>query len=245
MTTRKWKHYPDNVRYYISTKGDVVRRSIDPRAKKFKKLKPVIRGGYLFVSIGKDKQKPVHALVLETFDRKRRKKEVCRHLNGIKSDNRLKNLKWGTYKQNEDDKILHGTKLFGDRVYNCRLTNKQIRDIFTSTKSLRSLSNKYNVTLGHIRSIKRSNRHGLVTKDLTAGSVYMGKPSGHEHGRSELTKSEARRVMLAKGSYAEIAETFGISKHIVGAIKRKDRYSEATVGLQPPVPTRRNRRKHE
>ena len=239
----RWKQYPYNPRYYVSTDGEVMRKNKDPRAKRFKKLKPVPRDGYLFVSIGKDVQKPIHALVLETFDRPKRRREVCRHLDGISTNNRLSNLKWGTHQENEDDKLQHGTRVHGEIHYLAKLTNEQVLRIFTSNLSLKRLADKYATDIRQIRSIKERRSYALVTKDHIAGETYMGKPSGHEHGRSELTKVEARKIMIATGSYDEIAERFGTSKHIVGAIKRKDRYADATAGLHPPIRTRRNIRR--
>lgn len=52
----------------------------------------------------------VHTLVLEAFVGSRPgPKSQCRHLNGVRTDNRLTNLKWGTAKENARDKVRHGT----------------------------------------------------------------------------------------------------------------------------------------
>jgi hypothetical protein len=50
---------------------------------------------------------------------------VC-HDNGNPGDNRPKNLKYGTYKDNEDDKARHGRKLLGDRHPVAKLTPEKV-----------------------------------------------------------------------------------------------------------------------
>jgi len=50
----------------------------------------------------------VNRLVLETFCGSQPHKQT-RHLNGVKTDNRISNLKWGTAAENAEDRIRHGT----------------------------------------------------------------------------------------------------------------------------------------
>ncbi len=50
-------------------------------------------------------------ILLTTFVRHSNPGEVCRHLNDIKTDDRLKNLAWGTYGQNLQDAIKNGRRL--------------------------------------------------------------------------------------------------------------------------------------
>ena len=61
------------------------------------------KGGYFFAF-----SSPVHAFVLRAFRGLRPAGMVARHLNGIKTDNRLGNLKWGTPGENRDDMFRHG-----------------------------------------------------------------------------------------------------------------------------------------
>lgn len=50
----------------------------------------------------------IHTLVLTAFVGPRPEGMECRHLNGIRTDNRVENLAWGTLKENTADKALHG-----------------------------------------------------------------------------------------------------------------------------------------
>ena len=72
----------------------------------------------------------VHRLVLEAFEGdKSEDAPVTRHLNGIRHDNRLCNLKWGTYAENERDKRRHGTACIGEKNPNVILTEQDIKYI--------------------------------------------------------------------------------------------------------------------
>lgn len=52
--------------------------------------------------------KYTHVMVLEAFDRPRHPGEEARHLNDIKSDNRLINLRWGSRSDNAKDRVRNG-----------------------------------------------------------------------------------------------------------------------------------------
>lgn len=69
-----------------------------------KVLKPCYAQGYARVSLSKKeskiKQALVHRLVAEVFIENSDNKRTVNHINGIKSDNRLENLEWCTYSEN-------------------------------------------------------------------------------------------------------------------------------------------------
>lgn len=102
-----WWHYE------VSTFGNVRRRTSFhhwPIGRPLKKIRK--RDGYLAVNLRGDhkvKLTSVHQLVLSTFrGPPPRPDMIVRHLNGIKTDNRLSNLAWGTAKENSADAIAHG-----------------------------------------------------------------------------------------------------------------------------------------
>jgi DNA-binding phage protein len=54
---------------------------------------------------------------------------VVRHLDGIKTNNASDNLRWGTRKENEADKLLHGKTPLGERHWKSVLTEKLVISI--------------------------------------------------------------------------------------------------------------------
>ena len=70
----------------------------------------------------------VHRLVMLAFDGPQPEGMECRHLNGNPADNRIENLKWGTRKENEADKVSHGTDNSGERHGRAKLQNWQAKE---------------------------------------------------------------------------------------------------------------------
>lgn len=58
---------------------------------------------------GRYEQLDVHVMVLSAFVSARPAGCVARHLNGDPQDNRLENLAWGTWSENNYDQVRHGT----------------------------------------------------------------------------------------------------------------------------------------
>ncbi len=90
----------------------------------------------------------VHKLVALAFLGKQPKTKPCvRHLNGKNTDNRSVNLAYGTYQENERDKIKHGTD---NRQGGSKLTPLQITEIRVQfkngTATQNELASMYNVS---------------------------------------------------------------------------------------------------
>lgn len=89
--------------------------------------------GYIPVCLraadGPQRRTYMHRLVAETFIGPPPFPKACvRHLDGNSKNNIPSNLAWGTYKENENDKIKHGT--YHKRITNVKLT-KAIRKLIT------------------------------------------------------------------------------------------------------------------
>lgn len=88
-------------------------------------LKPgTDRYGYVLVSLGRGKHIRLHRLLMLLFKRPPKPKEMGRHFDGDKSNNKLSNLRWGTAKQNQRDRIRHGTANQGIRHGHAKLTDR-------------------------------------------------------------------------------------------------------------------------
>lgn len=118
------RRIPGYPRYTIDTKGNV----FGIKGQKLKLGKN--RRGYYQVGLynsNKHELKRVHRLVLETFIGKCPIGMHGCHNNGVKTDNRLENLRWDTPKNNVADKRVHGTLKFGENHYYSKLNRLKVR----------------------------------------------------------------------------------------------------------------------
>lgn len=150
--------------YYVSSDGQLwsswVRVSwmIDPET-----INPVKvqrdRGGYLAIGFklaGKRVKRLIHRLVLEAFSGSCPDGMEACHYNGIRSDNRLENLRWGTRLENTDDRRRHGTHNRGGRNPNATLTETdaiQILALRRSGMKHRDIARKFGVATITIQKI--------------------------------------------------------------------------------------------
>ncbi len=126
-----WKIIPEFPRYKASNLGRIM--GCEHRGKKAVILKPYLASnGYFYVAFrlnGKSYTKYVHPFVLSSFKGIRKSKQICRHLDGIKTNNNVSNLEWGTSKENMADSIKHRTMQRGSRHYMSRLSEYDVLDI--------------------------------------------------------------------------------------------------------------------
>lgn len=93
----------------------------------------------------------VHALVLSTFVGPRPDGMGARHLNDIKTDNRLDNLCWGTQADNISDVTRNGLGHEGIKSPHAKLTDEKVvqmrRFYFSGKKSLQELGEEAGVSI--------------------------------------------------------------------------------------------------
>lgn len=109
-------------KYRISNVGNIYSELTGKMLKK-----PVTRKGYYRVTLHNDGiqiSEYIHKLVLCAFaGEKPTPEHMSRHINGIKTDNWIDNLMWGTREENEHDKIGHGHILHGED-HGCAILNE-------------------------------------------------------------------------------------------------------------------------
>lgn len=106
------KEIPSCPGYYVDEQGEVYNYRGTRLAQQ------VTDKGYCRVHLsinGEPKSKSVHSLVAETFIGPRPVGYQIRHKDGVKTNNTIGNLVYGTPSENEADKAAHGTKSIGDK----------------------------------------------------------------------------------------------------------------------------------
>ena len=102
----------------------------------------------------------VHTLVLTAFIGPKPFapgiKYQTRHLDGNKKNNHLCNLKWGTAKENCDDRFKHGTHRCGEDSPLHKITTRQVlqmRNLRAHGTKLKDLASRFNICIPHVCDI--------------------------------------------------------------------------------------------
>lgn len=130
-----------------------------------RKLRPLTerpnKDGYLIVDIcfdGTKREARVHTLVALTFKGPRPEGTQARHLDGVRTNNRPDNLRWGTAKENAADRDAHGTTVRGSKAAHATLTEAQIpavREMLRQGYLHRVIASRFGVTKFVIDNINR------------------------------------------------------------------------------------------
>lgn len=157
----KWKSIPECPRYQVSSLGRV-------RGYRGHILKPWKGKYYLTFKApkgdGTQTNMYVHTAVASAFIGPRPNgHEIC-HCNGDPLDNRADNLRYDTPKNNNRDKISHGTILRGESIGNSRFKEAdilKIRSDYCAGKSISQLARDYSASTATIfKIVKRESwRH--------------------------------------------------------------------------------------
>jgi len=233
-------------RYLVGDDGSVwVRHNEAWRA-----VAQTVRGGmYRVVGLrrGHDTSVPyVHELVLRVFVGPRPPGKECRHLNGIKTDNRLANLQWGTRLENAADRKRHGTDPRGERNPRARLTRDQVEDARARVAAGESCA-----AVAKEMGVGRATMHhavvGYTWQDLP-GAIMEPLPKDHARGEksgaARLTETlvlTLRDAARAGEQLKDLSERYGLPKTTVLSAVRGTTWSH----LPGAVPwTRKCGRRH-
>lgn len=105
---------------------------------------------------GKVRSIGVHQLVANAFHGTCPDDLQVLHINGVPSDNVPSNLRYGTYQENADDRMRHGTYLGGSNHHGAKLTGGQAAEIRTKRRlgfKVKELVKEFGVSTSTIESI--------------------------------------------------------------------------------------------
>lgn len=199
--------------------------------------------GYFRVSIGNHRRGIrrercfIHRLVLETFVGPRPLNSLSRHLNDVKSDNRLCNLAWGTWQDNTDDRIRNEHGMQGSGCPSAKLHESDIPTIFglwNAGESLAKIAKTLGVSKVTINSVLRGTAWTHAYPELQR--LPMGEIAVSPERASILR--EARR---AKGlTQPALAALTGVSAKWICQIEKCKRvgtaefWKRAAITLETP-----------
>lgn len=176
--SERWLTVVEAPEYEVSDRGGVrsLPRTIlykDGRVFKYglRILKPSLNhAGYPRVTLIGRRHRLVHCLILEAFVGARPDAQVCRHLNGDPTDNRLSNLRWGTESENMQDMIAHGRHHLVNRthcLYGHSLSEPNV------TPGARRLGQRACLACSRARATCRKARvnHGVALDFLTVANA--------------------------------------------------------------------------
>ena len=154
--------------YYVGIDGSVWRHITDKHQgitklgwkQLFPTVHPITK--YLIITLRKGSKqysKYIHRLVLESFVGKCPLGMECLHFDDDRTNNHLLNLRWGTRKDNIQDRKRNNRHNSGERNGNAKLKDNDvlhIRDLYKNKKqSYEQLAHKF--------QIKRATIYGIVT----------------------------------------------------------------------------------
>jgi len=143
--------------YKVSDTGRVM-NSVTGAIKKFTRNKSDNRP---FLGLWKNNKVKIfkpHTLVLTAFVCPRPAGLECCHNDGNPWNNNLSNLRWDTTKNNQADRVKHGTSNRGEKCASAKLTKEQVNRIRNDTRLQRVIAEEYGVqpnTISRIKSKKR------------------------------------------------------------------------------------------
>ncbi len=123
---------------------------------------PAKCGGYLTVKLPRDGKwvtSHVHVLVATAYrGPKPYPESQVRHLDGNPRNNHVDNLRWGTAKENGQDRVAHGRTLRGELRPQAKLTEEQAREIRELPRHSKGVAEMYGVSKQTVCDIRKGRR---------------------------------------------------------------------------------------
>jgi len=154
-----WKDIPGFEGVYQASDRGRIRSLTRPRHPGRVLRQHVTANGYLHVQLsmgGKVMTKSVHRLVALTFLGEPPKGlPLVLHGDGVETNNRIENLRYGTQEQNLADRVTHGTSTRGE-CHNALLTAESVREIRAGRETgmtYRALAEKFSVSISAVSNV--------------------------------------------------------------------------------------------
>lgn len=168
MPGEVWRPIPSHHPYHASSLGRIASTKTRTSQGKVLTARPN-SAGYLVVGLrvgGGTTGRLVNRLVAEAFHGPPPSTQHdAAHENGVRHDNIPDNLRWKTKKENNADKVRHGTLLFGEDHGSARLSNKEVQEMRSAMvggASNHFLAKTYNLHQQYVAQIRRGDRRATA-----------------------------------------------------------------------------------
>lgn len=223
--------------YIVSTQGDVISF---PRRDRFGRLHQskvmplrLSKQGYYIVDLYKNGVKTtrkVHRLVAETFIPNPENKRCIDHINTIKTDNRVSNLRWASYEENANNPITRARMLsdtsrfisqssednpFSQPVQQYTLGGMLIETYPSIGDAIRKTGVSYNVIRKCATGQTKSGK-GFIWKYLGEPNREIHRGPGNIQGKPIVQMSKDGKVIAEYTSIADAARTTGFFPENIG-----------------------------
>lgn len=157
-----------------------------------------------------------HVAVALAFLGPREVGRLVRHRDGVKTNNKLPNLRWGTYRENALDMHTHGTMRCGDSHEWSKLTDVQVLEISEKLKAgsrVSDLAKEYEVAHGVISGINRGSNRAYLTGRVATDR----KPTRAKKLTVEQVDDIVLRLRLGE-LQKNIATLYGVKRQTISCI---------------------------
>ncbi len=178
----------------------------------------------------------VHRFILETFIGPCPEGMECRHLDGVKMNNRIDNLLWGTKAENAADKVRHRTLIEGPAMYNAKLKAEDIPKIhalYETGLTQKEVAEAFGMSgvAGILRGENYKSCQPTVRAKMRGRGGRLGEKNGRArfitfNGRTMILKDWAAELCISPNSLRERIREWGLEEALTtGKLKPWGRVS--------------------
>lgn len=121
--------------------------------------------------------KSIHRLVAEAFIPNPNNYPIINHINGIKTDNRVENLEWCTYKHNNEEAFRLGLNKFN--IKNLRSWSNKFGKEHNCSKKVYQIDKNTDEIINTFYGVKEANRKtGISYHSIYSVVLYKRKTAG-------------------------------------------------------------------